>query len=54
VLYRDNFAQTAPPEQWALDFRNEACDALTMNSVRTVCYITAFFYPHSSKFPFML
>lgn len=34
ILYRDNFAQTKPPEQWALDFRNETLDAFTKNSVR--------------------
>lgn len=33
ILYRDNFAQTKPPKQWALDFRNEALDAFTKNSV---------------------
>jgi hypothetical protein len=33
ILYRDNFAQTKPPEQWALDFRNETLDAFTKNSV---------------------
>ncbi|KAM0753459.1 LigB subunit of an aromatic-ring-opening dioxygenase LigAB [Meredithblackwellia eburnea MCA 4105] len=32
VIYRDNFAQRVPPEQWALDFRTEAEDALTKNS----------------------
>lgn len=34
VIYRDNFAQRVPPEQWALDFRTEVEDALTNNSVR--------------------
>lgn len=33
ILYRDNFAQTKPPQQWALDFRNEALDAFTKNTV---------------------
>ncbi|KWU43411.1 LigB subunit of an aromatic-ring-opening dioxygenase LigAB [Rhodotorula sp. JG-1b] len=32
ILYRDNFAQTNPPQQWALDFRNEALDAFTKNT----------------------
>ncbi|BGP33025.1 hypothetical protein JCM10296v2_004814 [Rhodotorula toruloides] len=32
ILYRDNFGQTKPPEQWALDFRNETLDAFTKNS----------------------
>ncbi|GAA6008901.1 DODA-type extradiol aromatic ring-opening family dioxygenase [Rhodotorula paludigena] len=32
ILYRDNFAQTRPPQQWALDFRNETVDAFTKNT----------------------
>ncbi|SCZ98968.1 BZ3500_MvSof-1268-A1-R1_Chr3-1g05738 [Microbotryum saponariae] len=32
ILHQDNFAQTKPPEPWAIAFRNEACDALTLNS----------------------
>lgn len=32
ILYRDNFAQTRPPQQWALDFRNETLDAFTRNT----------------------
>ncbi|KAM0793766.1 hypothetical protein ACM66B_001184 [Microbotryomycetes sp. NB124-2] len=32
VVYRDNLAQQYPPERWAVDFRNEARDALTKNS----------------------
>lgn len=32
ILHRDNFAQTRPPQQWALDFRNETLDAFTKNS----------------------
>ncbi|GAA5875176.1 hypothetical protein JCM8547_005543 [Rhodosporidiobolus lusitaniae] len=32
ILYRDNFAQTVPPERWALDFRNETIDAFTKNT----------------------
>lgn len=38
VIYRDNFAQQVPPEQWALDFRTEAEDALTKNSVCFPCF----------------
>ena len=38
VRYRDNFAQTKPPEQWALDFRTEAKDALTLNTVSLLIY----------------
>lgn len=34
VLYRDNFAQQTPPDQFALDFRTAIEDALTQNSVR--------------------
>lgn len=34
IRFRDNFAQEYPPEQWALDFRTTAEDALTKNSVR--------------------
>jgi hypothetical protein len=33
ILHKDNFAQEAPPEPWAIEFRNEALDALTLNTV---------------------
>jgi aromatic ring-opening dioxygenase catalytic subunit (LigB family) len=29
LLYRDNFAMPSPPENWALEFRQEAEDAFT-------------------------
>ena len=32
ILYRDNFAQTVPPEEWAVAFRNEVVDAITFNT----------------------
>ena len=32
VLYRDNFAQYAPPEPWAMEFRQAFEDAMTGNS----------------------
>ncbi|ORY86669.1 catalytic LigB subunit of aromatic ring-opening dioxygenase, partial [Leucosporidium creatinivorum] len=32
ILHRDNFAQTRPPQQWAIDFRNETLDAFTKNT----------------------
>jgi aromatic ring-opening dioxygenase catalytic subunit (LigB family) len=32
ILHRDNFAQTVPPEEWAVSFRNEVVDAITYNT----------------------
>lgn len=36
ILHKDNFAQEAPPEPWAIEFRNEALDALTLNTVSRI------------------